>query len=188
MYPGKIHTIVASGLLFASLNAYASEPMISYYDVSGRSEKDLRRNLNELRPHDSAGKRHDALTKSRIGISYKYAPTSTGCKFTEFSPTLETSILMPRWAASDPSTKIGRKWQSYYSALYDHELGHHNIYVKALSELADLGKTFETGSKCIAIGEEFKIIYSDLLEKYRALNKQYDLDTNHGMKYGAVFP
>ena len=188
MLQRRIQATLVSAFLFASLNAYASEPVISYYDVSGISEKALRQRLNEIRPQDNYGERHDALAKSRISYTYKYAPSATGCKFTEFSPTLETTILMPRWIASDPTSKAAQKWQSYYSALYEHEVGHHNIYVKALSDVVDLGTNFETSGKCAGIGDEFKIKYSALLEKHRHLNKQYDLETKHGMKYGAVFP
>lgn len=174
--------------LLVSLCANGSEPSISYYDVSGASANDLRKKLNENRPADGSGQRHDAITWSRVSYNYKYSPSSTGCKFTDFSATLESKMTMPRWIEQDPTSKLGKKWQSYYSALLEHELGHHNIYVQARAAVEQAGREFKTSSKCDAIGDEFKAVYASLTQKYRNMSQQYDLDTNHGMKLGAVFP
>jgi predicted secreted Zn-dependent protease len=174
--------------LFVSLFANASEPSISYYDVSGTNANDIRKQLNENRPKDGAGQSHDAVTWSRVQYKYRYSPSLTGCKFTEFTATLETKMVMPRWIEQDSTSKLGKKWQTYYSALYAHELGHHDIFVQAHAAVENAGSSFETSNKCDAIGDEFKAVYSSLLDKYRKMSQEYDLDTNHGMKLGAVFP
>ena len=188
MYPRKHFALLALCALLAPICATAVEPSISYYDVSGKNANGLRKQLNEYRPQDASGERHDAVTTSRISYNYKYSPSNTGCKFTEFTATLETEIIMPRWIEQEQESKLGKKWQRYHSALYDHELGHHNIYVQAYEAVEEAGRSFNTSSKCDAIGDEFKTIYSSLLEKYRNMSRQYDFDTNHGMRFGAVFP
>ena len=184
----KAFALLICCTLLVPIFTHASEPTISYYDVSGTRANDIRTRLNQSRPADSTGERHDAVTRSRVSYTYRYVPTPTGCKFTEFTATLESNMTMPRWTEQDPTSKLGRKWQSYHSALYEHELGHHNIYVEARAAVEQAGRDFKTSSKCDAIGDEFKIIYSSLIKKYSDMSQKYDLDTNHGMKFGAVFP
>lgn len=167
---------------------HADEPNVTFYEISGDSAKILRKQLDEKRPKDSAGERFDALTKNRLSYTYRYAPTPNGCKFTEFTPILETTIIMPHWADGDSTSKLGKKWQSYYQALYNHELGHRDIAMNSYKELVEIGRNFMTPKKCDAIGEEFKIVYASTLEKYKQLDQQYDLETDHGKKLGAIFP
>lgn len=188
VYSRKHPALLAYCALFASSFANASEPSITYYNVSATNANDIRKQLNENRPKDGSGERHDAITWSRVQYNYKYSPSPTGCKFTEFTATLETKMVMPRWIEQDSTSRLGKRWQTYYSALYAHELGHHNIFVQAHAAVEDAGRGFETSNKCDSIGDEFKAIYTSLLDKYREMSREYDLDTNHGMKLGAVFP
>jgi predicted secreted Zn-dependent protease len=168
--------------------AVAGEPNVIFYEISGDSAKSLRKQLDEKRPQRGPGERFDGLTENSFSYTYQYAPTKNGCKFTEFSSVLETTIIVPRWVDGDLTSKLGRKWQAYYQALYDHELGHREIGLNFYKELEEVGRNFETTKNCDSIAEEFELISTSLFEKYRQIDRQYDLQTDHGRKLGAIFP
>ena len=167
--------------------ALAGEPNFIFYEVYGDNARTLQKQLEEKRPQDGSGERFDGITDNRISYTYRYAPTENGCKFIEFSPALETTITMPRWVDADFTSKLGKKWQSFYQALLDHELGHHDIGLRLYKELEAAGRNFETTKSCDSISDEFELVTTSLFEKYKQMDRQYDLETDHGRKLGAGF-
>jgi len=172
----------------ASFEARSNEPSVKFYELSGRNANAIREQINEKRPRDANGESFDAVTRSRIGYTFRYAPTPGGCKFTEFTSTLETEITMPRWLDLDPTSRLGQKWQRYHEALYHHELGHRDISARSMSELEAIGKNFESSGNCDVIAEEFKLSYGSILQKSRLEQARYDKETDHGKNFGATFP
>lgn len=95
---------------------------------------------------------------------------------------------MPRWTEADVTSRLGRKWHDYYQSLYAHELGHHEMGLGLYKEISELGRNFESSNECDSIAEEFKLVSSSVFEKYDRLNRQYDQETDHGIRQGASFP
>lgn len=188
MFRKSLLILVVSGSLFVSIFVFAGEPIFTFYDIAGKNAKALRMQMNEKRPYDSNGKRFDAVTRSRFSYNYMYFPTSDGCKFTEFTAKLETTIIMPRWVGIDPTSSIGKKWQTYYQALHNHELGHYDIALSALKELEESGSKFETSNKCDSINKEFELVFASILQKSKLQHQKYDFETDHGKRLGATFP
>ncbi|WP_299342882.1 DUF922 domain-containing protein [uncultured Pseudoxanthomonas sp.] len=179
--------ILPSCALLVSGIALAGEPSFTFYEISGDSAGTLRKQLDEKRPQDGSGDRFDGITDNSISYTYEYAPTTNGCKFSEFSPVLETTITMPRWVDADLTSELGKKWQSFYQALLEHELGHRDIGLSLYKELEAAGRNFETAKNCDSIGDEFERVATSLFEKYKEMDRQYDLQTDHGRKHGAAF-
>jgi len=168
--------------------AISSAPNFSFYEISGKDARELRRQLDEKGPPDETGKRFDARTKNKIEYTYRYRSTSGGCKFVEFSATLVTTIIMPRWIDGDSTSSLGKKWLNYYQSLYAHESGHRDLGLGLLKEINELGRNFESSNECDAIAGEFRLASGSVFEKYDRLNRQYDLETDHGARQGARFP
>jgi predicted secreted Zn-dependent protease len=180
-------------LLLASLlatfgPAVANEPNISFYEVSGSSASKLREHLNEIRPADAHGERFDSVTNYQLSYTYRVLPESKACKFTKFNPTIEVTITLPKWLDADPDSRLGRRWQSYYNALYSHEMGHYDLAIRTFDKLKQIGSGFKTSNGCNAIGAEFKTLFDETLHELERSNADYDLQTDHGRKQGAIFP
>lgn len=180
-------TLLFSCALFVTGIALAGEPNFTYYEISGDNARTLRKQLDEKRPQDGSGERFDGITDNFISYTYQYAPTTNGCEFIEFSPALETTITMPRWVDADLTSELGKKWHSFYQALLKHELGHRDIGLSLYKELEAAGRNFETTRNCDSIGDEFELVATSLFEKYKEMDRQYDLETDHGRKLGAIF-
>jgi predicted secreted Zn-dependent protease len=110
------------------------------------------------------------------------------CRFAEFNPTIEVRIILPKWLDADPDSRLGKRWQRYYSALYSHEMGHYDLAEKAFEKLKQIGSGFETANGCNSIGAEFKTLFNATAQELDRSNIEYDLQTDHGKKQGAIFP
>lgn len=169
---------------------HASEARIVYYEVFGDSAKELRRELNAKGPYsEKLGKRADGYTTWNISWKFRYAPKGTGCEFTDFSATLESTITLPRWfAPHTASQRLRTKWEKFMAALRIHEDGHYALAVQAVKEIEALGRSFHVSGKCSRIAKAFKDQATPILEKCNAANAAYDLHTHYGWNQGVRFP
>jgi predicted secreted Zn-dependent protease len=160
-----------------------------YYDVDGRSAPDIRRKLNTHGVRWTDGKVYDAVTRWYVRWNYRYENTADGCRIASVITRVEVVIKMPRWTAVDEASETLRdKWQHYFDALREHELGHRDFGVRAAAEIEDAVARMEPGQDCLSLGEAANAIGHRILEKYRQEEIAYDLKTRHGYTQGAVFP
>lgn len=181
--------VMIFALILACSAACADEASVVYYDVSGRSSRQLRSELDAKGPLDKAGERFDGLTSWRVTWTYRYVSDGTGCKFTSMDASVAGTIVLPHWAQEDrASSSAERKWDRYLAALRSHEDGHYALGVAARDEIQKLGESFRVPGACSTIGKTFNGEAEAILARYGALDAKYDQDTEHGKTQGAVFP
>jgi predicted secreted Zn-dependent protease len=187
-----LHTCL--GILFLSLispNVYAT-PKINttteYYEITGSSVKELRKQMNKFGVREQDGKRFDARTEWLVHWTYMFHRAGMVCMIGGVKATLDIKYLMPKWTnASSASEKLQEKWNRYYAALQKHEEGHAEIARQAADEIEkSLGK-MRGGANCPGLGEEANKIGNAILDDYRKKEKDYDRQTKHGKTQGAVF-
>lgn len=179
---------VLVALAIAWTVAHADDARIVYYDVAGDSAQALRHELNNKGPLDH-GQRFDAYTWWHVTWKYSYVATKDGCKFTEISTSLDGSIELPRWEpASGASDSLLKEWERYMTALRIHEDGHYAHGVAARDEIQALGESFQIAGSCTAIAKAFNDRAGSVVDRYAAMDLQYDRDTAHGKSQGATFP
>jgi predicted secreted Zn-dependent protease len=166
----------------------ANQPEFVYYDIVGNSAGELRHQMNVKGPIGQGGKRVDGHTHWHVAWSYRYAPAAGGCKVTELSVTVTSTITLPRWAAHSADNALIRKWQNYATALRVHEEGHHSHGVRAAEEIRLLRHSINTPDGCSTFERRFESEATSILEKYRRADASYDADTKHGRTQGATFP
>lgn len=167
---------------------YADDAKIVYYDVAGDSARTLRQDLDRKGPLEH-GKRLDARTLWQVAWKYDYAPAGNGCKFTQFSASLNGTIELPRWDHTGfVPGPLRRDWKRYLAALKVHEDGHYAHGVAAQKEIQALGQSFEIAGSCTTIAKTFNDEATAIMDKYAALDLKYDHDTGHGKSQGAIFP
>ncbi|WP_423142195.1 DUF922 domain-containing protein [Parablastomonas sp. CN1-191] len=149
---------------------------IVYYDVTGTSDAEIRRAMNAARPTSSSGERHDALTTWRFGVAVRPGGSGT-C---EVRVHVETQVIFPRLAAETRLRKNQMAgWNSYVTALEEHEAGH---LARAYAVPATFAAPLEWD--CGAAREHARAV----IEQAGASQVAYDDATAHGRKTGAIFP
>jgi predicted secreted Zn-dependent protease len=81
-----------------------------------------------------------------------------------------------------------QRWNRYYTALIAHENGHRDFGVKAATEIEQALLNLEARENCKRLEQDANAVGYEILNRYIADEKLYDIDTNHGMNDGAVFP
>ena len=185
----NVRALAAMGCVIASSLAAADPAKITYYDIYGSSGRELRRELDAKGPVSKAGVRGDGIAYWSVNWNFRYVPSSGGCRFSEITVTVTGDIILPRWEPGEiRSDGLAKKWRAYLSALLKHEYGHYNHGMRAGEEIRSLGQTFRVTGDCSRIGQDFNDRAALILEKYRAMDGKYDIDTGHGRTQGAVFP
>jgi predicted secreted Zn-dependent protease len=177
---------------FAYLPAFA-EPDVqtskNYYAVSGMTADDIRASLTRNSPVTYKGKKHDARTDWQVSWNYYWHETPRDCKLTRVNTSLEVSYTLPRLTTvAKLEEPLKSRWNNYYEALLQHEQGHQNFGLESAREIETTLHALGPRKDCETLQNDANSVGHRILQKYAALEKSYDRETNHGIKNGAVFP
>jgi len=185
----KYYLIVFISLISCSV---FSDPSISvatkYYKVNGLTENELRQSLSKRSPVKEAGKTFDAYTAWNIKWRFFWEEKDNHCEINKVNVTLKVNFTLPNWSNKDKASfALQSKWNKYYQVLVAHENGHKQLGVDSAREIERklLGLS---SSGCKRLEKKANELAQKILAKYKKLEKVYDIDTNHGMNRGAVFP
>jgi predicted secreted Zn-dependent protease len=159
-----------------------SQAQVTYYDISGSTEAELRAQMTALGPvdpHDN-NKHVDAYVDWNISWNWPGYGTSD-CDLSSAEVGYELSVTMPRWTPSaDANPELVAKWENYIRALKTHEAGH----------LENIINNYQTVLTAIqsATCDTADAAATTSLETLRKSDAVYDSETNHGATQGAVFP
>ncbi|MGH8212773.1 MAG: DUF922 domain-containing protein, partial [Rhodanobacteraceae bacterium] len=96
-------------------------------------------------------------------------------------------MTLPRWADGDTApASLMTEWQDFVAALRVHENGHYAHGVEAANEVQALEGSIQPASDCSELTLQVTNRAEAILEKYRAVDAEYDRDTKHGQNQGAV--
>ena len=171
---------------FAELEIQTSK---KYYAVSGMNADDIRASLTHNSPVTYNGKKHDARTDWQVSWNYYWRETHRECKLTRINTSLEVTYTLPRLTThAKLEEPLKSRWDNYYEALLKHEQGHQDFGFKSAREIQTTLQGLKPRKDCETLQKDANAAGHRILKKYAALEKNYDKETNHGMKNGAVFP
>ena len=190
--PARHVAIVLAAFLCAHSSGIIARPELKeethYYDINGDSADALRREMNSKSKLGENGKNFDAYTRWSVRWHFNWENTASYCSMTTVTTSVEVSFTLPRWVDHDRApAELRKKWERYYAALIEHEHGHREFGVKAAKAI-ELSMSGMGRDSCSALQRDANNQANKILAKYVALEKQYDIDTRHGMNNGAVFP
>lgn len=138
---------------------------VEYYDIEGDSAKKL---LKELKTKNQIEGGYFGYT--RYSYRNKCAEVTTTCK-----------VRIPRWVGFEESENqdLKNQWSRFYTALIEHEQGHVNIFVESMNTV----KENNQGKSCSTASLAYSTAFKELSKK----QKDYDHETEHGVKNGAFF-
>lgn len=156
----------------------------NYYLVDGKNARAIRRDMNNKR----TGK-YDALTSWWIKWHFYWNTEAGLCKLTQVTTDVDIKFTLPKLMpdnAADENTR--QRWDSYYQALIAHENGHRDLAIGAAAEIETALLDMEARDDCKRLEKDANSLAQRIVADYSAQQKQYDMDTNHGINKGAVFP
>ena len=162
---------------------------VEFYEVSGTSAQELRKELDRLGPVDGDGVRHDGHTRWFINWTYQLEPDVDGCEVRSFETTLDITMTLPRWKKSKTAPgRLVRRWEQYIAALRLHENGHRDIALAAAEEIRRRFKGRRDADDCQSLAKALNRTAEIALGEYRRQEVVYDEQTQHGRTQGAQFP
>ncbi|MBL0967896.1 MAG: DUF922 domain-containing protein [Brevundimonas sp.] len=150
------------------------------YEVTGRSPRSVRESINESKPADPQGQRHDAVTR------WRYQPRWMGrngqCLPESATVELQITIILPDLATrSALPGREGEAWDRYFDALVAHEVNHARV---AQAGAEQMQVAMRAATDCAGMQAAVQGVNSAV----QAANDQYDQQTGHGRTEGAVYP
>lgn len=178
-------------LLFSGLALAGPEISIEtiYYEVSGESEQEIRSSLNSRSPVRVEEGVFDAHTSWHVNWRFNWRTHNESCFITRVNTTLDVKYILPKWDHTQSSNNgLIRKWSRYYEALIAHEEGHKAFGVRAAEDIEAAISIMPSFRECTTLEQRANELAQRIFEDYVEREKDYDRETNHGLKYGAVFP
>lgn len=163
----------------------------TFYDVTGRSERALLRDLTRRGPRVGAERRFGRTAwTARWEIAYhEPAPGSDApCRMRRADVYLDVQVTLPRWnAPAEAPAALRRNWSSFTDALAFHEREHRESIVSAGRRVVRALEGLKAPS-CAALEEQAHTEAQAIVEEARAYNRRFDERTDHGRTQGARWP
>ncbi len=160
-----------------------------YYNIEGNCEKDLRNQMRQKGIIWSDGMTYDSTTSWHVWWDYGYDQGPLGCSTDNFRVFVDISFRFPKWTAgNDAPQALVQKWDGYVKHLEGHENGHRDLAVEAAVELSRAVAALPPVHTCAEIDLYVKTLSRERMSMLNDEEKEYDAQTKHGLKQGALFP
>jgi predicted secreted Zn-dependent protease len=157
-----------------------------YYDFVSVNINDIIGVMWKKSPIKHHGTSYCASTDPHIKYYFYTAEEDGNWYIDRVHTTVDVTFTMPRWADyQKASWDQQQKWDKFYASLMEHENGHKDIAIEAAKEIENkLLNSYSPSEKILR-----KVANSMawmIIKKSWVLQKQYDENTKHGVKTGAV--
>ena len=157
---------------------------VVYYDVHGRTARELVDDMRRLGPQNG---RYFGEAQSPLRWTWRTKSDGAGCRTSSASVVMRSEITLPRWTPpADTVPGVFAQWKTFLSALETHEVGHKDISARHAREM--LTALQRLSGFCSSLDSDRRRITDDILARMREEQVKYDADTRHGVTQGAVFP
>lgn len=164
---------------------------VEYYEIAGRTERELRAAMNRLGPKTADGVPFDgnSLWESHWDFTYAPNPSGSECRLRTLVVTVDLKRLMPRWKdrATAPAG-LGAKWDRYIAALDVHEDGHEDIGLAIGAEVRRRLSALDRAPTCKELHASLDREGQAVTDEFATRDAAYDRETDHGATQGAQFP
>lgn len=182
--------LLAAFMLLVASSAIMAEPVVKiesrYYPVQGMDIASIYQSLQKEGPNGERGKTYHAHTEWDIKWSYRWIESSSICRLTQIDVSIDIGYLLPQLSTIDQLDAATRQsWDHFYQALLKHEQHHKDFGIKAAHELEQT-LLDEQPQPCFGMQNKLSDLAQKVVDKYDAMEKAFDLRTNHGINDGVV--
>lgn len=132
-----------------------------------------------------------------FNTQYTYGPTpgrASGtvdqeeCVIQEFHITLTVSMIQPSWQApTGASDTLVAQWAAFEEGLRIHMEGHRDIALRAVDNFQRRLSRLTTRN-CSTMRVEYEHLQRQVMDRWREVSAEYDVETARGQTQGAVWP
>ena len=153
-----------------------------YYDVEGRTARELLQALRAKRPDDYFGE-----TAYQISFEYRTRRQGNLCTLVDPVVRLEVVMTLPRWQPGHGVSQVLKQdWAHFIRRLEQHEGQHLRLAEQGAQEVQNVLATAQ--GSCATLGTFVGERAQRIMERYDRLNRAYDTRTENGMYEGAHWP
>ena len=159
---------------------------VVYYDIHGRTDRELVADMRRLGPKTAAGGIFFGETQSPMRWQYRIRPDAMQCTLYAVTVRVSSQITLPRWTPpADTVPGLYARWQAFLAALQVHEIGHKDLSGRAAAEIIHELNALNTS--CSTLTNDVQRITERIVAQLRDDQVRYDAETHHGATQGAVF-
>lgn len=182
---GPINSINSSGTSYDYPKITES---FDYYDITGMSETELRRQMDVNGYLWNDGKRYAGMTFWNVRWMTYPRMIKESCAVDKIEATVDVNFRLPRWVNNSiASPNVQNWWTWYYAGLLKHENGHRDLGVEAAREVQRKIAEVQPHKTCKELYETANKVGNRVLEKYKQLERDYDARTKHGLEQDTAY-
>lgn len=152
-----------------------------YYDVRARPGEPL---LGQVRAASPVAGGWLGRTDWHVSWRFRWNNEPSGaCRFTSVEVELRSRITLPQLSGAD--ARQSQAFAPFIAALRNHELGHHENGRRAAREIESALRSMGPAPGCAALESQANMTGQAILKRYNEMDKQYDRETEHGLRQGA---
>ena len=182
---------VQSGGVAAPMSGHGSSralETIKYYDVSGSSIEELRRDVFSRGPYDSNGRRFAGWAEWRIQWWFDRKQVPQGCAVARAVTETHVKYTLPRWIDADEAPlELQDTWNRFVEALTLHEQGHGKLARELAADIEFAIQSLPPEPTCDELDRKVNALANRMIREDKS-QQAYDLMTGHGRTQGAAFP
>lgn len=178
-FAATVALFLCSTIAFAELNTVVEHQT---YEISGDTAKELKQEMRQKGPRG-----YFAYTSWDIRFHYKYQRQNSYCALSKIRVDLKIVYTLPEFDDyDDADNELKQNWANYMSNLQIHEDGHAQNGLGAAREIDAMLSHLPAMNNCEELNQAANQKANEIIRKYNILDTQYDAETKHGLKQGAV--
>ncbi|HZS60042.1 MAG TPA: DUF922 domain-containing protein [Gemmatimonadaceae bacterium] len=190
--------MIAAALLLLQVATYSlppvelprnvsEEPEIVWYPISGSTRGELQREMALHGPHDDEGA-HAGMTRTWTNWHIHLGGGNANpCYMQTIEVTVHDTVTLPLWTPPlHANSDLVAEWGRFVTMLGRHEAGHRAIALDAAGAIANALAGTPSRASCSDMLAAANAQGQAILASTRERQKQYDVDTNHGLRHGTA--
>ncbi|MBI5385704.1 MAG: DUF922 domain-containing protein [Verrucomicrobia bacterium] len=157
----------------------------NFYTVTGSTPREISESKKNARPWKERFS-YDGYSEWDVKWTFRYSKRPDETVLDALEITTKVVVTLPRWIppTNAPPHMVAR-WRQYILALANHELGHISLARLTTAELEKEFKAVPPAPTPRALNVAVNRLGSQIVEKFRQRDADYDKQTSHGATQGA---
>lgn len=158
-----------------------------YYSVTPKNGQSLLSAMKDSSPLIKDNIVRFGGTTWNVAPQYRVRQFSGSCYISQTNVHLDIRFTLPKLSlhAKVPEN-TRKKFDFFYQALLQHEIGHKKLGLEAANKIQALLAKRSIFASCTELNDTINQQIQAIINEYMALNHDYDLQTDYGRTQGAV--
>ncbi|MCV2885221.1 DUF922 domain-containing Zn-dependent protease [Aestuariibacter sp. AA17] len=157
-----------------------------HYPIAPTSVSDIKYELRSQSPIKKGKAQFHGQTQWHLQPYYNLSKHHGLCRVNAIHIEINGVYTLPKLAnAEHVDNKITSFFAAYYENLLTHEKGHETLWYEAGLKIEEALERFPPHYDCQMLNEQIASKVTEIIERYKHKNSEYDHSTEHGKTQGA---